>query len=239
MRPWHATPWHDDHQTTMDDSEHNSSEWVNQTTNDHSGCRSSLFIVHDSHMRLRCATTTQRQYRTTTQQWGQERRAWWWAHTPTTPSPSLTAHQSIHPPSSLTAHHSLPLPSLPATPSPFTHCPPHPLSPPSPSLSSPSLSPLPPVLSLPLSPLPPFLCEILTSAASSTILSDLYVSWWPLHMTVLYSAPPIPAGICRNPQESTGIRRNPQEWNWILQEWNRNPQEWDWNRTGIEWNQTC
>ena len=28
---------------------------------------------------------------------------------------------------------------------------------------------------------------------------------------VLYSAPPIPAGILRNPQESTGIHRNPQE----------------------------
>jgi len=36
--------------------------------------------------------------------------------------------------------------------------------------------------------------------------------------TVLYSAPPIPAGIHRNPQESTGIHRNPQEWD-------RNPQE--------------
>ena len=53
-------------------------------------------------------------------------------------------------------------------------------------------------------------------------------------MTVLYSAPPIPAGILKNPQESTGmapesagILRNPQEWD-------QNPQEWNWNGTGIE-----
>ena len=48
--------------------------------------------------------------------------------------------------------------------------------------------------------------------------------------SVLYSAPPIPAGILRNPQESTGILRNPQEWH-------RNPQESSGihrNGTGIE-----
>jgi hypothetical protein len=49
---------------------------------------------------------------------------------------------------------------------------------------------------------------------------------------VLYSAPPIPAGIRWNPQEWD---RNPQEWDWNPQEWTgirRNSQEWDWNRTG-------
>ena len=86
-------PQHDDHQMTMDDSKHDGSEWANQTTNDDSG-RHSSFIVCDSHKRQWCATTTQRQYRTTTQQQGHERRARRWAHTPTTPSPSLTAHHS-------------------------------------------------------------------------------------------------------------------------------------------------
>ena len=72
------------------------------------------------------------------------------------------------------------------------------------------------------------------------------IPWYD--MAVLYSAPPIPAGILRNPQESsgilrngTGIHRNPQEWHQNPQESSgilRNPQEWDWNGTGIEWNKT-
>ena len=47
-------------------------------------------------------------------------------------------------------------------------------------------------------------------------------------VAVLYSAPPIPAGILRN---GTGILRNDTGIR-------RNPQEWDRNRTEIQWNET-
>ena len=52
--------------------------------------------------------------------------------------------------------------------------------------------------------------------------------------SVLYSAPPIPAGILWNLQESSGICRNGTGILRNPQEWDRNPQEWDRDRTGIE-----
>ena len=42
--PRHIIPRHDNRQTMMDDSEHNGSEWANQSMNDDIGCRSSLLL---------------------------------------------------------------------------------------------------------------------------------------------------------------------------------------------------